>query len=324
MEAAMAACDSHETCASEGFGTDILTMSAGSLRVLELQIPVRRSTPSPPRHAGRAGCIVDDDLRRVRMRWLMLRGLIREQRHWMGFPTAMAEGMGTPGHPADVRTIDLPGFGTQNDGPVPATIEGFVDDVRTRYQASLTQEERSTPTSLLAISLGGMVALRWLHMYPDDFRCGVVINTSAGDLSPPWERFALRHWPKVALAPFMKPRGRETMLLHMTRNLPRAELASAIDEYTRLATQTPPRPRNAFAQLRAATKSTTPKILRTPLLVMAARNDRLVSVRCSEKIAKRLHAPLVLHDWAGHDLPLDDPTWTINQVKAFLQQAQVA
>jgi pimeloyl-ACP methyl ester carboxylesterase len=249
------------------------------------------------------------------MRWLMLRGLVREQRHWLDFPATFAEQMGQN---TTVVTIDLPGFGTQSDAQVPASIEGFVDDVRARFTPLRDATAGDESWGLLAISLGGMVALRWLAQHPSDFAAGVVINTSAGDLSPLWERFALRHWPRVLVAPFMGHRSREHMLLKMTRNVDEAAVLQALDAYDKIAQSSPPKPKQALGQIRAAAKSTTPESITTPLLVMTAKTDRLVSYRCSEKIAARLKADLLVHPWAGHDLPLDDPTWTITELRQWL------
>jgi pimeloyl-ACP methyl ester carboxylesterase len=258
------------------------------------------------------------------MRWLMLRGLVREQRHWLDFPTTFARQMGQDGVPAHVVTIDLPGFGTQSNATVPPGIEGFVDDVRARFAAQRAAAPGNEPWGILAISLGGMVALRWLAQHPEDFGAGVVINTSAGDLSSLTERFALRHWPRVFIAPWLSHRSREHMLLKMTRNVDEATVLQVLDAYDRIAQSLPPKPKQAFAQIRAAAKSTTPASIQAPLLVMTAKTDRLVSYRCSEKIAARLQADIVTHPWAGHDLPLDDPMWTITELRQWLARRGLA
>jgi pimeloyl-ACP methyl ester carboxylesterase len=242
------------------------------------------------------------------MQWLLLRGLAREKRHWLDFPHAFEKNVG-----ADVVTLDLPGFGTENDRAVPKTVDAMVDDIRARF-APL---RKAGPIGLFAISLGGMVAMRWLANYPDDFRCGVVVNTSAGDLSPPWERFLLPNWPRVFLAPLLPATRREKMMLSMTRNS--EWQTSAWPRYVDIAKSTKPHPTHAAKQIRAALACATPSSLRVPLLVLASRADRLVSFRCSEKIAARLQAPIVLHDRGGHDLPLDEPEWTTTQVRTWVE-----
>jgi hypothetical protein len=41
----------------------------------------------------------------------------------------------------------------------------------------------------------------------------------------------------------------------------------------------------------------------------------MVSYQCSEYLAAKYRWPLVLHNSAGHDLPIDDPAWLIEVFK---------
>ena len=91
------------------------------------------------------------------MRWLLLRGLIRESRHWLDFPDYFAAHVESPdGRPTSVLFTDLPGFGTENDAVVHATVPEFVDDMRARLKPQLDEGEK---IGICAVSLGGMVAL---------------------------------------------------------------------------------------------------------------------------------------------------------------------
>ena len=49
-------------------------------------------------------------------------------------------------------------------------------------------------------------------------------------------------------------------------------------------------------------------------LGLLERLDRLVSPRCSQRLAAAWKVPLALHPSAGHDLPLDDPDWLLAQL----------
>ena len=253
------------------------------------------------------------------MRWLLLRGLIREQRHWLDFPERFAALVrGADPSPTLPVLLDLPGFGSESDAIVPPTVGGFVDDLRVRLRRAVPEGE---PCGIFAVSLGGMVALEWLARHPGDFVAGVVVNTSLADLSWPWERMQPHNWPRVALAPFLSARARERMLLGMTRH--QGDLESAADRYAAIAAATPPRRANAAGQLRAALRMRCPERIAVPTLVVASRGDRLVSWRCSARLAERLGLPLRLHegvgrDAAGHDLPLDAPDWVCAQVSAWL------
>ena len=253
------------------------------------------------------------------MRWLLLRGLIREQRHWLDFPRFFeASVRGPDDTPTQVVLIDLPGFGTQNDAVVPGSIAGFVDDMRLRLRDVVPAGE---PCGIMAVSLGGMVALTWMAQYPQDFVAGVVINSSLSGISPFWQRIVPRTWPNILRAPLMGLRARERMLLGMTRR--QGNLDTDADRYAEIGRSTRPRSRNAVGQIRAALKVTSPAHLDVPTLVLAATGDRLVSYHCSEAIARRLGLAIQVHsgegnEAAGHDLPIDAPDWVCSRMNEWL------
>jgi alpha-beta hydrolase superfamily lysophospholipase len=256
------------------------------------------------------------------MRWLLLRGLTREQRHWLDFPAYFRAHVRGPGDVStDVVTLDLPGFGTQRDAPVPGTVEEFVDDTRARLRLLVQPGE---PMGLVAVSLGGIVALTWLARYPEDFVAGVVINASMGDLSPLWQRMRPGNWPKIAAALVMGVRARERMLLGMTRH--QGDLDRDCERHVEIARTAPPGKQAFVGQLRAAIRVRAPQKITVPTVVLTSLGDELVSWHCSEAIAQRLSLPLHVHEGrgdkaAGHDLALDDPRWVcdrINELTATL------
>jgi pimeloyl-ACP methyl ester carboxylesterase len=254
------------------------------------------------------------------MRWLLLRGLIREQRHWLDFPKFFQKHVkGPDATSTEIVLVDLPGFGTQNDAVVPATIPGFVDDMRVRFRELVPAGE---PCGIVAVSLGGMVALTWLAQHPEDFAAGVIINSSLGDVSPVWHRMRPANWPRILRAPFMDLRARERMLLSMTRH--QGDLEADADRYAQIGATTTPKRNNAIGQIRAAIKVKTPAHLEVPTLVLASKGDNLVSYQCSEAIAKKLSLPIRLHEGqghaaAGHDLPVDAPDWVCMRINEWVQ-----
>jgi alpha-beta hydrolase superfamily lysophospholipase len=253
------------------------------------------------------------------MRWLLLRGLTREQRHWLDFPAYFAAHVKGPGPaPTEVLTLDLPGFGTQRAAPVPATIDEFVDDTRARLQPLITPGE---PMGLVAVSLGGIVATTWLARYPGDFVCGAVINASMGDLSPLWHRMRPRNWPKLAAALVMGVRARERMLLGMTRH--QGDLDHDCERHVEIANTAPPAKSAFLGQLMAAIRVKAPARVTVPTVVLTSLGDNLVDWRCSQAIATRLSLPLKLHEGtgaqaAGHDLALDDPQWVCDRLNELV------
>ena len=69
----------------------------------------------------------------------------------------------------------------------------------------------------------------------------------------------------------------------------------------------------AAARFRASTQAPA-----CPVLLLGSEHDGLVNVQCTRAIARRWGSTVALHPDAGHDLPLDDPQWVINQVRQWL------
>lgn len=244
------------------------------------------------------------------MDWLLLRGLAREQRHFGEFPARFAATVPD----ARVRTLDLPGFGDQSARSSPTRVDAIVDDLRAR---AFSRDTFPAPRGLLALSLGGMVALRWAARFPEDFARVVVVNTSSADLSPPWERFSLGVFARLPQLLAAGPLERERAILSITSNRSAADNEPVAQDWARWFEERQPRRANVLRQLVAASRCRRPAHLDVPLLVLASRADRLVSHRCSEKLAAALHAELRLHDAGGHDLSLDAPDWICDQVRSF-------
>ncbi len=78
-------------------------------------------------------------------RWLLLRGLVREARHWGSFPETMA---GALGH--RIHTLDLQGVGTEHRRRAPLSIPEYAADLRERWLAL----QSDGPWGLVATSLG--------------------------------------------------------------------------------------------------------------------------------------------------------------------------
>lgn len=243
------------------------------------------------------------------MKWLLLRGLGREQRHWHDFPERLARSLGAAG----VLTLDLAGAGTEHGRRSFGTIARLAQDVAAR---SLRHAPAGERLGLVGLSLGGMVALDLAARgYPVVAAC-VAINSSSRASTT----FA-RMRPRAAgtLAGVLGTRDaltREERVLALTSRLPggvRSERARAAAHF---ALQRPISRKSFACQLLAAARFRPPPVeqMGTPLLFLSSRGDELVDSRCSADLARRYAAPHVEHPWAGHDLPLDDPDWVCTQV----------
>lgn len=243
------------------------------------------------------------------MNWLLLRGLAREQRHWGGFPELLRSRL--PG--SKITCLDLPGAGTESARPSPTDLDAIVEDLRSRWSGAAAGGEK--PWGVIGISLGGMAALRWCDRYPGDFERAVVINSSAQNLSPPWER--IRSQTLVAALPLLlerNPLKREEKILALTTALQGDKLPQVAIEWARIGAETRMRPKAVLSQLIAALGFRAPASVRARLLFVAGMGDRFTSPRCSQRLSERLGAPLVTHPAAGHDLPLDSPDWLSSEI----------
>ena len=238
--------------------------------------------------------------------WVLLRGLAREARHWGAFPALLERQLPMADR---VIALDLPGNGARWREASPASVSGMVDAARGQLLARACQP----PYVLMALSLGGMVALDWAARARDELEACVLINSSTALLSPFWQRLQPRAYGTVLRSLLPGPgRNRERAVLALTSARPPdpAVLAQWVD----YAASQPVSAGNALRQLFAAARFRAPTELAVPTLVLASRGDRLVSPQCSRAMAAAWRAALREHPSAGHDLPLDDPAWVLDQV----------
>lgn len=242
-------------------------------------------------------------------RWLLLRGLAREQRHWYGFPEVFARTLGD----VTTHTIDYPGVGTEHARPSPASLRAIVDDTRSRWLR--LRDEHPGDWNLLGISLGGMASMQWAADHPDDFRRVVLVNTSASDLSRPWERMSLPVLSQVvAAARTDDDVRRERIVLGFTTRLA-PDLDLIARDWSRFRVDRPTPVGTLVRQLYAASRFRAPARLAPKTLVVSAARDVLAQPVCGERLAKHLGVPFVLHPAAGHDLAVDDGPWLAAQVR---------
>ena len=245
------------------------------------------------------------------MNWLLLRGLGREQRHWGDFPDSLRERLG-----GEITCIDLPGSGTEYRRKAPITVADTVDDLRQRWLAERGQDQA---TGILGLSLGGMLALDWVARFPEDFRLGVVISGSAAGISSRTQRLLPNALLQLLGAGLSEdPLARELKILGFSSRLHAqdSQLAATWADYARSA---PVSSRNVLRQMLAAARFTPPGPIAAPLLILGSLTDAMVSPACSPALAQHYDAILQMHPNAGHDIPLDDPGWVIEQIQRFLE-----
>ncbi|WP_432262563.1 alpha/beta fold hydrolase [Cupriavidus sp. TMH.W2] len=240
-------------------------------------------------------------------RWVFLRGLTRESRHWGTLPAQWeAAGLGHPLLP------DLPGNGALSAQPAPWSVREMVTAVRRQLSAAGVPG----PYRVLAMSLGAMAATEWASAYPEEIDRLVLVNTSMRPFCSPAQRLRPRNWGKLLrVAQRWHDRAYCERTIHAITCARTDSLASDIARWQAIAADAPVTRQSALAQLLAAARYRAPAgAPHCPVLLLASAADRLVNPACSAHIAQAWGAPLLTHHWAGHDLPHDDPQWLCDAV----------
>ena len=243
---------------------------------------------------------------------LLLRGLLRESRHWHHVPQLLSQQLQRP-----VCTLDLPGCGSlfrqKSAASVPALRQQLQQQWAERYP-----EHQGEAVHLLAISMGGMLALDWAITSPQQVKSVVLINSSSAGLSPFWQRLHPRNYLKVLLCLLAGPLRREELIWQMTVNSPvQPELLKLWQQW---AIEAPVSRINALRQLWAASRFRIMQQPDCPVLVVSSLADQLVSPQCSRALAKALNASLVTYTDAGHDLPLEAGPWLAGVINQSLNE----
>jgi pimeloyl-ACP methyl ester carboxylesterase len=242
--------------------------------------------------------------------WVFLRGLTRESRHWGLFVAQFEQAI----IGSRVVLLDLPGNGRLNRQLSPLSVRDMV----THCRRQLIALDIEPPYSLLAMSLGAMVAIAWSSQHPKEIAANVLINTSMRPFNPFYQRLLPANYGlllKLAVTN-ASSEAWERAVLRMSSNL---AIEDILPHWTAMRMECPISRTNALRQLVAAARfcaPSTPPI--APTLVLASAQDHLVSIECSKALARHWQCTLRIHASAGHDLTLDDGPWVAAQVRAWL------
>jgi len=245
---------------------------------------------------------------------VLLRGLMREARHWGEFPVLFQHAVGAQ----KVVTLDFPGNGSLHA----QTSASSVADMANHCRTQLRQLGYAPPYQVLALSLGAMVAVEWSGQHPEEIERMVLINTSLAPHNPFYHRLRPSNYP--ALFRFLlcgSIAQRERLILRLTSRQSRSELQQAmlLEQWLAYAHDAPVTRTNILRQLRAALiYRAVPTAPAVPVLLLAGEQDQLVNMKCSLALAQHWGCAINLHPTAGHDLPLDDGVWVAQQVKDWL------
>ena len=248
--------------------------------------------------------------------WVLLRGLVREQRHWENFPDKLR--LYFPDD--DIILYDFPGNGRRYKEKSATTITAMLNDLR----SFVRHQSVSKPVHIIALSLGAMVAVEWMNRQAEECAASVLISTSLRGLNPFYQRLLPATYPaifRLLLLP-VSNRQKESTSLKLVSNIVANDVAKSeiiINHWLAYAEQCPVSGINGLRQLLAANHFRVPKIRPdVPMLVLNSLADRLVSPQCSEKLADYWHLAIETHATAGHDIPLDDAEWVCEKIVKWL------
>jgi pimeloyl-[acyl-carrier protein] methyl ester esterase len=245
--------------------------------------------------------------------YFFIRGLIRSQFHWYQFP-AIFEQVAQQ-QDAEVKAVlfDIPGNGERYQQATPFSIAAMADDISQQIQHYLTTHSISPDSKLhlVGISMGGMIAAALAEKNTINLASVHIINSSFANLSPFWQRMRL---PAVInlLPNLWRTDKRERTILKWTSNKPSA--IALAPKWAAEAKQHPLSLRNACAQLWAASHYFVGKKPALNSFVYCCQEDRLVSWKCSQRLALHWQVSLDCEQTAGHDLPLDNPNWLAEKI----------
>ncbi len=242
--------------------------------------------------------------------WVLLRGLVREARHWGEFPMHFQIVMGAQ----QIVTLDFPGNGSLHALPS----EMSVAEMANHCRMQLKLLGNTPPYRVLALSLGAMVAVEWSAQHPEEIEKLVLINTSLAPYNPFYHRLRpSNYFTLLGVLLFGSAMQRESLILRLTSTRCRKALQqeTLLKQWVAFACEYPVTRSNALRQLRAAINyRAAPTKPPVPTLLLAGQQDRLVNVQCSITLAQCWGCPIRLHPTAGHDLPLDDGIWVAQQI----------
>jgi pimeloyl-ACP methyl ester carboxylesterase len=249
--------------------------------------------------------------------WILLRGLARESAHWGDFVPLLQATFPN----ATISTLDLPGTGRYYRDKSPRTIKDIAETVRAH---AYDQGVLGQPVTLLALSLGGMVAWEWLQTYPDDICGAALIGTSFAGLNPFYQRLRWQSYGQFFALMLQRDLYKRELAIIQLVNNSRERDEKLVQEWEQIQKERPISLKNMYHQmLAAATYQPSATKPTQPVLLLNAKGDRLVAPACSEAIQKKWGLRLRTHPWAGHDLTVDDGAWVALQLQEWVVSGRV-
>ena len=157
---------------------------------------------------------------------------------------------------------------------------------------------------VIAISMGGMLGLKWAEVYPNEIDTLICINITAKPFSPFYKRLLPKNYFKILRALFSSAYERERRRYEMVSN--KKVDVEIVKKWVSYSLSQPMIKMNFFHQLRAAI-TFKPQGPECRLFFISSLKDNLVSNEATRAIAEKWNIPLIINESDGHDIPLENP-----------------
>ncbi|WP_297892126.1 alpha/beta hydrolase [Shewanella sp.] len=247
--------------------------------------------------------------------WVLLRGLMRDQRHWHGFDQRLRQ------KGLRVLTPDLPGNGRLTHITSPLNIADYAAAVWQQIDEHCSEAE---PFYLLGLSMGGMLAMEMARQRPWQIKQVFILNSSAANLSPWYQRFNPIHAVKAI---FLRKKGKdlnaiESSIVRLT-SFRHCNDRQLIAHWSQLRRVSCPSLSNTWRQLWAALIYQCPATLFVPVSVLCGDRDALVSIESSRALARHFQTELIVLAYCGHDAAIDVPAKLAHYLLALAQSVKI-
>jgi alpha-beta hydrolase superfamily lysophospholipase len=206
--------------------------------------------------------------------------------------------------------LEIPGNGELFNLQTPTDAKTVIEHLRNKSKFIQAKKK----VRLCGISLGGMISLKWLEMYPDEVEYVFAVNSSLHELSKFHNRLNAKLYPKIiSMLLSNNPEKQQRFILEVSSNEP-VNYDKYEKSFSDFAKRCPVSLKSFVSQLLLAKEIRIKKVDHTKATIIYSENDRLVDQSCSKAIAEKFNLKLLCHKTAGHDLPLDAPHWLMEHI----------
>ncbi len=241
---------------------------------------------------------------------LLLRGINSDSRYWLDFPNEFDEDI-------KILIVDLPGTGKNLESKTPLSISEHVKFLRNQ----INPDHLSRGMHIIGLSLGGMIAIQWLSMFPNEIKSVTAMSSTGGKFFSSITRINPINWFKLTFSMTVDKIFRTNFfpknLVSVVTNIPKDSSRNnwILTKFTSLGNESRVPMFSTLRQIIAASRwspdfSNSPK-LGNRVLLLKAQHDRFIP----PKAVNRLHNMIpnsVLHEISsGHQISLSHPVEVI-------------